>query len=142
MSDARVTGIGGEFAGVAGLALLIVNGALLGGIGLAFTPLHSGPVPVPMGALLSILILPWLVHRAADIDPRGAIAGAPLTAWLLVVTVLGLTGPGGDVLLPVTWQSLLLFAGGLGSGLLAVRRVLNTDDQRRLRQPGGGITKR
>jgi hypothetical protein len=43
-----------------------------------------------------------------------------------VVAVFGLTmfGPGGDVMLPLTWQSLLFVVAGLGSGLWALRAVL------------------
>ena len=108
------------------LALLVLDGALLGGIGLVFTPLYAGGVPAPLGAVLSILILPWLVGQAADLDPRPAVASAPLVAWLVVVAGLGLTGPGQDVLLPATWQSLLLFVGGLGAGLWALRGALLT----------------
>ena len=104
--------------------LLVVDGLLLGGIGLALTPMYAGGVPAPVGAALSILVLPWLVLRAGEIDPRPAVAGAPLLAWLLAVGVLGVTGPGGDVILPATWQSLLLVFGGLFAGLLALRRVL------------------
>jgi hypothetical protein len=109
------------------LGLLVLDGVLLGGFGLVFTPLYTNGVPVPMGAVLSILILPWLVLRAGEVDARPAAAGAPLTAWALTVGVLGLAGPGGDVLLPATWQSLLLLAGGLGAGLLTLRTVLNRE---------------
>jgi hypothetical protein len=108
------------------LALLVLDGALLGAFGLAFTPLHHGPIPMPMGALLSMLVLPWLVARAGEVDPRPAVAGAPLVAWVLVVGVVGLAGPGGDVLLPATWQSLLLVVGGLAAGFWALRGVLDT----------------
>ena len=109
------------------LGLLVLDGVLLGGFGLVFTPLYTNGVPVPMGAVLSILILPWLVLRAGEVDARPAAVGAPLTAWALTVGVLGLAGPGGDVLLPATWQSLLLLAGGLGAGLLTLRTVLNRE---------------
>jgi len=105
------------------LALLVLDGALLGAFGLVFTPLYHGPIPVPMGAVLSALILPWLVARAGEIEPRTAVAAAPLVAWLLVVVGIGLWGPGGDVLLAADWQSLLLLGGGIGSGLWALRGV-------------------
>jgi hypothetical protein len=105
-------------------ALLVVDGLLLGGIGLVLTPMYAGSVPTPVGALLSIVVLPWLVLRAGELDPRPGVAGAPVLAWLLAVGVLGLGGPGGDVLLPATWQSLLLVFGGLFAGLLALRKVL------------------
>ena len=107
------------------LALLVVDGVLLGVFGLVFTPLHAGGLPVPIGALLSILVLPWLVRRAGEVDPRPGVAATPLTAWVLTVGVLGLTGPGGDVMLPLTWQSLLLVVGGTGAGLYALSRVLD-----------------
>lgn len=106
------------------LALLVVDGLLLGAIGLALTPMYAGAVPTPVGALLSIGLVPWLVLRAGELDARPAVAGAPLLAWLLAVGVLGVGGPGGDVLLPATWQSALLVFGGLFAGLWALRRVL------------------
>ena len=113
------------------LALLVVDGLLLGGIGLVLTPMYAGPVPAPVGAVLSILLLPWLVLRAGERDPRPGVAGAPLLAWLLAVGVLGFGGPGADVLLPATWQSALLVFGGLFAGLLAVRKVLIDGPARR-----------
>lgn len=106
------------------LGLLVLDGVLLGGIGLVFTPLYSNGMPVPMGAILSILILPWLVLRAGEVDARPAIATAPLVAWLLTVGVLGLGGPGGDVMLTATWQSLLLVAGGLVAGLIPLPSIM------------------
>ena len=106
------------------LGLLVVDGLLLGAIGLVLTPMYAGPVPAPVGALLSIAVLPWLVLRVGELDPRPGLAGAPVLAWLLAVGGLGLGGPGGDVLLPATWQSLLLVFGGLFAGLLALRKVL------------------
>jgi hypothetical protein len=106
------------------LVLLVVDGLLLGAIGLVLTPMYAGALPAPIGAVLSIVVLPWLVLRAGELDPRPGVAGAPLLAWLLAVGVLGVTGPGGDVILPATWQSLLLVFGGLFAGLLALRKVL------------------
>jgi hypothetical protein len=122
--------------------LLVFDGLLLGAIGLVLTPMYAGSVPTPVGAILSIAVLPWLVLRAGELDPRPGVAGAPLIAWLLAVGVLGISGPGGDVLLPATWQSLLLVFGGLFAGLLALRRVLIggtawTDERERSDVRGG-----
>lgn len=116
--------------GVGTLTLLTVDGALIGAFGLAFTPLYWGSWPIPLGALLSMLVLPWLVRRAGEIDAGPSMAGAPLWAWLAVLGVLGFAGPGGDVLLPLTWQSLVLVAGGLAAGLLALRSVRNRQQNR------------
>lgn len=112
------------------LGLLVLDGVLVGGLGLVFTPLYLGGVPVPIGVVLSVLILPWLVYRAGEIDVRPSRAGAPLLAWVLTIGVLGLVAPGGDVMLPTTWQSLLLVVGGIGAGLWALRSVLNTEYRR------------
>ena len=112
------------------LGLLVLDGVLVGALGLVFTPLYLGGVPVPLGVLLSVLVLPWLVFRAGEIDVRPSRAGAPLLAWVLTVGVLGLVGPGGDVMLPPTWQSLLLAVGGIGAGLWALRSVLNSEYRR------------
>lgn len=111
--------------------LLVLDGVLLGAFGLVFTPLYAGSVPVPLGALLSILILPWLVRRAGEVAEHSALVGAPLWGWLAVVVALGITGPGGDVLLAPTWQSLLLVVGGTGAGLLALRSALGARYGRR-----------
>ena len=103
------------------LALLIVDGVLTGLVGLAFTPLYLAAVPAPLGVLLSVLVLPWLVLRAGEVDRR--FAGAPIFAWFATIAVLGLFGPGGDALLTGSWQSLLLVVGGIGAGLWALQRV-------------------
>lgn len=112
------------------IALLVLDGVLVGGFGVVTAPYYVGGVPVPVGALLSGLLVPWLVRLAGGESRNPLVAGAPLWAWLATVTVLGLAGPGGDVLLPATWQSLLLLISGTGTGLWALRRVT--------RHQGGG----
>jgi hypothetical protein len=109
------------------LVLLVVDGLLLGAFGLMFTPLYTNGIPVPMGIVLSVLVLPWLVRQAGEIDARPAVAGAPLIAWVVAVGVLGLFGPGGDAMLLANWQSLLLAVGGIGAGLWGLRAVMERE---------------
>ena len=107
------------------LGLLLLDAILLAGIGLVLTPYYVGAALVPVGAVLVVLVLPWLVSRAAEIDPRPSVAGAPLWVWLLVTLVLGLWGPGGDAILPMApttvWTSLVLVGGGLLAGVVTLR---------------------
>jgi hypothetical protein len=112
------------------LVLLVVDGLLLGAFGLMFTPLYTNGIPVPMGVVLSVLVLPWLVRQAGEIDSRPAVAGAPLTAWVVAVGVLGLFGPGGDSMLLANWQSLALAVGGIGAGLWGLRAVVEREYSR------------
>jgi hypothetical protein len=114
------------------LVLLVVDGLLLGAFGLMFTPLYTNGIPVPMGVVLSVLVLPWLVRQAGEIDGRPAVAGAPLTAWVVAVGVLGLFGPGGDSMLLANWQSLALAVGGLGAGLWGLRSVMEREYRERV----------
>ena len=113
-----------EGGGAGVLTVLAFDGVLVGGVGLAFTPLYIGAgACAHRRSLLTVaLVLPWLVLRAGEID-RQARGPARSFAWFATVAVLGLAGPGGDVLLPGTWQSLLLFVGGVGASLWALRRV-------------------
>ena len=124
-----------ERGGLGVIALLALDGVLVGAVGLAFTPLYVGAVPAPLGVLLSVLVLPWLVLRAGEIDRR--FAGAPVFAWFATIAVLGLFGPGGDALLTGSWQSLLLVVGGIGAGLWALRRVRETPAPPHQARPGG-----
>ena len=108
------------------IALLVLDGVLLGVFGLVFTPLYTNGIPVPMGAVLSFLVLPWLVARAGEIDPRPAVAGAPLTAWVLTIAVLVLFGPGGDEMLLVGWRGWpgLVLVAALIAGLWTLRGAI------------------
>jgi hypothetical protein len=108
------------------LALLVVDAVLLGVLELLYLPLRLGPdhggVMLPVSVLLAAVGTPLLVGAAAALAPRPAVAGVPLAAWVLTVLVLGVAGPGGDVLLPDDFRSLLLLvAGVLPSGVLLAR---------------------
>lgn len=110
------------------VGLLVLNGVLLGVFGLMFTPLYAGGIPVPMGAVLSCLVLPWLIARTAEVNPRPAVAAGPLLAWGLTIIVLVLIGPGGDRMLLPDWPSMLL-AVALFAGLWTLRGVVDRWNQ-------------
>jgi hypothetical protein len=115
---------------VVALLLLALDGVLLGAFGVLFTPIFTGGVPVPMGIVFTVLILPWLVLRAGELDERPAVAAAPLVTWFTTVAVLAVVAPGGDVLVPLWWQSAVLVIGGVGAGLWALRQILNGEFER------------
>jgi hypothetical protein len=107
------------------LGLLLLDAILLAGIGLVLTPYYVNAALVPVGAVLVVLVLPWLVSRAAEVDPRPSVAAAPLWVWLLTTLLVGLWGPGGDAILPMApttaWTSLVLVGGGLLAGVVTLR---------------------
>ncbi|NKQ58011.1 hypothetical protein HFP15_34635 [Amycolatopsis sp. K13G38] len=118
------------------LVVLLVDTVLLATLELFFLPLRLdgkllpklGDVPVPVTVLVAIVTTPLLVGQAGKLaGPRAAFA--PLVVWVLTVVILGLFGPGGDLVLVQDWRALLLLAGGvlpaavtLGSALATPRR--------------------
>lgn len=106
------------------LGVLLIDVVLLAVIEMMFVTLRIGGVPAPVSALLALVSTPWLVRRAGDLPFGGPAAIAVLVAWMVCMTVLGFTGPGGDVLLPDTWPSQLLLGAGLIPGALVLGLVL------------------
>ncbi|GAB2992614.1 hypothetical protein LWP59_33335 [Amycolatopsis acidiphila] len=102
------------------LVLLLVDTVLLATLELFFLPLRvDGTVPVPFTVLVAIFTTPLLVLQAGRlVHPKAAFA--PLALWVLTVVVLGLTGPGGDLVLIQDWRALLLIAGGALPAALAL----------------------
>ena len=106
------------------LVVLVLDVVLLAVVELMFVTLQVGSVPLPLSSLVALVSTPWLVRRAGAL-PTGAFGAAVVFAgWTLIIGVLGLGGPGGDVLLPDGWPSLLLIAAGLVPGALALGRVI------------------
>ncbi|MDQ0379280.1 hypothetical protein [Amycolatopsis thermophila] len=106
------------------LVLLIVDAALLALLELFFLPLRvGGTIPFPITALVAAVTTPVLVRLAGRlVAPRAAFA--PLIVWVLVVVVVGLFGPGGDLVLLQDWRALLLIAGGALPAALSLGGVL------------------
>ncbi len=119
--------------------LLLVDAVVLAVLEVFYLPLRlDGDIlprlngwPFPIAVVVAVVATPWLVGSAARLSPRLIVAGAPLALWLLTVLVLGFGSPGGGLVLPPDWRSLLLVAGGalpaamvLGNALgRAARRV-------------------
>lgn len=102
------------------LAALIVDSAALALVELFFLPLRFdgtllpdlGGFPFPATVVLAAVSMPWLVTAAARITPRPLVAGAPLYVWAVLIAVLAVAGPGGDVVVIADWRALLLVLGG------------------------------
>lgn len=117
------------------LAVLVVDAAVLALVELLFLPLRFdgyllpnalGGVPVPASAIVAAVTTPWLVSVAGKLTPKLLVAAAPLIAWLLVIAVFGMFGPGGDLVLIADWRSMLLFACGALPSAVVLGKVLAT----------------
>lgn len=114
------------------LTLMLVNAVLLAMIELFFLPMRFDGrllpelsfLPAPLSLLLAAVTTPWLVSQTARLAARigapGGFAGVPLGLWVLTVVVLGLTGPGGDLVLLQDWRGIGLLAAGMIPGALAL----------------------
>ena len=112
---------------VCGLVLvaLLIDAVLLAAVELLYLPLRIGAAPVPITILLAAVTTPWLVRSAARLGGGGVVAASPLVTWVLGVLVLGMAGPGGDILLPADWRSLVLLGAGMFPGAVALGRSLS-----------------
>jgi hypothetical protein len=106
------------------LMVLVFDAVALAAVELAYLPLRVGAVPLPITTLLAAVSTPWLVRSAAELGGPRSAAAVPLLVWLLALGVLGVAGPGGDVLLPADWRSVLLLAGGLFPAAVVLGREL------------------
>jgi hypothetical protein len=106
------------------LGVLLLAAVVTAILELLLQPFYYDAVPIPLGTLLVLVIMPFLVRGAGDVSPAPVVAAAPLVVWGFVVLVVGLAGPGGDVLLPITWQTGLLLVSGLLAGLVPLRGVV------------------
>ncbi|MFF0145358.1 hypothetical protein ATK36_4646 [Amycolatopsis sulphurea] len=108
------------------LLLLAFDAVLLALLEVFFLPLRVGSlgeIPLPVTALVGAVTTPWLVLTTAKLV-RPGLSFVPLAVWVIVVFVIGLTGPGGDLVLVQDWRALLLLGGSalpaalvLGGGL-------------------------
>ncbi|WAL66750.1 hypothetical protein ORV05_02745 [Amycolatopsis cynarae] len=119
------------------LVVLLLDTVLLAILELFFLPLRLdgtllpklGAIPLPVTALVAAVTTPLLVRWTGRlVHPRAAFA--PLVAWVLTVLVLGLFGPGGDLVLIQDWRALLLLAGGALPSAMALGGALAVPGRR------------
>jgi hypothetical protein len=106
------------------LVVLVFDAVALAVVELLYLPLRVGAVPFPITILLAAVGTPWLVRSAAELGGPRVVAAVPLVVWVLALGVLGVGGPGGDVLLPADWRSALLLGGGMFPAAVVLGRTL------------------
>lgn len=106
------------------VALLIVDGFIVGLLSVFLTYVRIGDAVAPIGiaiALVGNTALVWLASRFTESSWRWG----PLLAWMVVLLAAGFTGPGGDVVLVTDWRAIvLLLAGVAGPAVLGWRGAL------------------
>ncbi|TSE01942.1 hypothetical protein FOS14_00675 [Skermania sp. ID1734] len=93
-----------------------------------FLPLYLGPVPFPITALAAGLWNVVLILTALNVTRQLRLLALPVVGWLVGFVIAIMRGPGGDVVLPAQWQTLLMLVVGVApAGLvlywLAVRHT-------------------
>jgi hypothetical protein len=106
------------------LVVLLFDAVALATVELLYLPLRVGSAPFPITILLAAVSTPWLVCRAAELGGPRILAAFPLAVWLLAIGVLGVGGPGGDVLLAADWRSGILLAAGTLPAAVALGRAM------------------
>jgi hypothetical protein len=109
------------------LVLLCFDAVVLGLLELFFLPLRLdglvlpklGDIPMPLTVVLAVITTPLLVTKTAKLV-RPSFSVIPLLVWVLVVLGMGMTGPGGDLVLVQDWRALLLIGGGALPGALTL----------------------
>lgn len=109
------------------LAALAFDGVVSALAGAFLLPLHVGPLPLPLSALLSGLLNLALVWAASYWTRSKRLTALPLWTWLGTVAVLSLTGPGGDIVFGgpgiMGFSVLILMVLGALPAALLLRRM-------------------
>ncbi|MFT3900606.1 MAG: facilitated glucose transporter [Gordonia sp. (in: high G+C Gram-positive bacteria)] len=108
------------------LALLFVDGIIVGILSVAFLTPYAGTVPVPIGILIAALGNALLVALSARLaEPPWN--WAPVAGWFLVILAAFTGVPGGNVAFVNDWRTPLLIV----AGLVAPLAVTGFDGSRR-----------
>lgn len=106
-------------------AVLVLDAVVLALLEQFFLPMRLdgtvlpklGDFPVPITVVLAVVTTPLLVTTTAKLV-RPGLSWIPLLVWVVVLLVVGVAGPGGDVVLIQDWRTLLLLGGGALPGAM------------------------
>jgi hypothetical protein len=108
----------GRLLDTATLAVLVVDGFLVAVVAALFLPAYLGAVAFPISAVLAALANVALIYAARSVRDSLAVAALPLAGFGAGFLAGVTEGPGGDIVLGASWQTLLLLV--LGAGIPAV----------------------
>lgn len=108
------------------LTMLTVDGVISAVACALLMPAYIGSIPFPVSALISGLLNATLVWAARQWSTSPRVAALPLWTWLLTVLLMGMGGPGGDVILGgrgvMAYSPLLLLFAGVVPPLFMLYR--------------------
>ncbi|GAA4396250.1 hypothetical protein [Tsukamurella soli] len=100
------------------LAALTLAGAACAVGGTMYLPAHVGSAPMPVSAVVAGLMLAMVSVAAQTLTGQGSSASLPVLAFLVVIVVFLLGGPG-DSVTYTDWRVALLLGCGVGLPALA-----------------------
>jgi hypothetical protein len=122
--------------GVVAVVVLALDAVLLAWTEMAWLTVRVGEsaVPLPLAAVVALVTTPVLVLAADAARPGGRAPLVVLAVWTLTVLGAGLWSPAGGGVLPPDWRAIVLLAGGVLPGALALSW---TSARRRVTQARG-----
>ena len=99
------------------LILLAVDGVISAVLGAFLLPIHIGPIPFPISALISGLLNAALVWVGLQWTSSPRLAALPLWTWLATVGAFTFGGPGDDIVFGgsgvMAYSALLFIVAGV-----------------------------
>lgn len=105
---------------ISGVVVVALAAAVLSIVACFTAMAYVGATPAPVGTAVTVLVncsLPWISARVAGVR---AAAAVPAAVWVLVALVAAAPGPGGDIILPGTWQGFTFLLLGAVAALVGV----------------------
>lgn len=110
-----------------GAAVYFLAGIGTGIFETLLVPVRHGTTYIPISIVLAAITNIVLVWLARQLNGSGVVAALPLIGWAVVFVVMGVSGPGGDVLIQagneLQWIALGMMVVGLLSGIATLART-------------------